>query len=95
MRRISCPLLISDIAKIAYIVQFVKDLMPTREAALCLGRGARRVNLRAKLDAVYFRLCGVTDRDDVRYIYSTFPVVERGGGGLRHLFDSMTARPNS
>jgi hypothetical protein len=37
----------------------------------------RRLMLRAKLDAVYFHLYGVTDRDDVRYIYSTFPIVER------------------
>jgi hypothetical protein len=37
----------------------------------------RRLRLRAKLDAVYFHLYGVTDRDDVRYIYSTFPIVER------------------
>ena len=37
----------------------------------------RRLMLRAKLDAIYFRLYGVTDRDDVRYIYSTFPIVER------------------
>lgn len=33
--------------------------------------------LRAKLDAVYFHLYGITKRDDVRYIYSTFPIVER------------------
>jgi len=37
----------------------------------------RRLQLRAKLDAIYFHLYGVTDRDDVRYIYSTFPIVER------------------
>ena len=37
----------------------------------------RRLFLRAKLDAVFFNLYGVTDRDDVRYIYSTFPIVER------------------
>jgi len=37
----------------------------------------RRLKLRTKLDAVYFHLYGVTDRDDVRYIYSTFPIVER------------------
>ena len=37
----------------------------------------RRQRLRAKLDAVYFHLYGVIGRDDVRYIYSTFPVVER------------------
>ena len=37
----------------------------------------RRLLLRAKLDAVYFHLYGITDRDDVRYVYSTFPIVER------------------
>ena len=37
----------------------------------------RRLRLRAKLDAVHFHLYGVTDRDDIRYIYSTFPIVER------------------
>jgi hypothetical protein len=36
-----------------------------------------RLNLRAKLDAVYFGLYGVTDREDVRHVYSTFPLVER------------------
>jgi hypothetical protein len=40
--------------------------------------------LRAKLDALYFILYGVFDsadpaqsRDDIRYMYSTFPIVER------------------
>lgn len=37
----------------------------------------RRLKLRAKLDALFFHLYGVTNRDDVRYIYSTFPIVER------------------
>ena len=37
----------------------------------------RRLQLRAKLDAVFFYLYGVTNRDDIRYIYSTFPIVER------------------
>lgn len=44
----------------------------------------RRLRLRAKLDAVYFILYGIYDpddaegsRDDIRYIYSTFPIVER------------------
>ena len=37
----------------------------------------RRLHLRAKLDALFFHLYGVTDRDDIRYIYSTFPIVER------------------
>ena len=37
----------------------------------------RRLHLRAKLDALFFHLYGVTDRDDVRYIFSTFPIVEQ------------------
>ena len=37
----------------------------------------RRLHLRAKLDALYFHLYGVTDHDDIRYIYSTFPIMER------------------
>lgn len=37
----------------------------------------RRLNLRAKLDATYFHLYGVTNRNDIQYIYSTFPIVER------------------
>ncbi len=37
----------------------------------------RRLMLRAKLDALYFHLYGVTDRDDISYIYSTFPIVEK------------------
>jgi hypothetical protein len=42
-------------------------------------QGAR--HLRARLDAVFFHLYGVTDRDDVRYVYSTFPIVERQEAG--------------
>ena len=44
----------------------------------------RRLRLRAKLDGLYFILYGIFDpsdpaqsRDDIRYIYSTFPGVER------------------
>ncbi len=37
----------------------------------------RRLKLRAKLDAIFFHLYGITNRDDVRYIYSTFPIIER------------------
>jgi hypothetical protein len=38
---------------------------------------AERRHLRARLDALYFILYGVTDGDDIRYILSTFPIVER------------------
>ena len=37
----------------------------------------RRLGLRTMLDAVFFHLYGVTDRGEVRYIYSTFPIAER------------------
>jgi len=37
----------------------------------------RRQRLRAKLDAIFFHLYGITNRDDVRYVYSTFPILER------------------
>ena len=37
----------------------------------------RRLHLKAKLDAVFFHLYGITDRDDIGCIYSTFPIVER------------------
>jgi hypothetical protein len=44
----------------------------------------RRLQLRAKIDAVFFILYGVFDpsdasrsRDDIRFIYGTFPTVER------------------
>ena len=37
----------------------------------------RRIHLRAKLDAVFFHLYGIIGRDDIRYIYSTFPIVRR------------------
>lgn len=34
-----------------------------------------RAHLRARLDALYFLLYGITDRDDVRYILESFPIV--------------------
>lgn len=36
----------------------------------------RRAQLRAQLDAIYFHLYEI-ERDDVEYIMSTFPIVER------------------
>ena len=36
-----------------------------------------RRHLRARLDALYFHLYGVTDEADIRYVLSTFPIVER------------------
>lgn len=40
-------------------------------------REEHRLVLRAKLDAVFFHLYGITDRKDIRYIYSTFSTMER------------------
>ena len=37
----------------------------------------RRLRLRARLDALFFHLYGIADRDDVRHIYATFPIVQR------------------
>jgi hypothetical protein len=36
-----------------------------------------RRHLRARLDALYFHLYGITDEADIRYILSTFPIVEK------------------
>ena len=64
-----------DMAPFAHDMGYVDDagaVMPP-----FLWDEERRLRLRAKLDAVYFHLYGITDRDDVRYVYSTFPIVER------------------
>ena len=45
-----------------------------------------RRQLRARLDALYFILYGITDEDDIRYILSTFPIVERKD---REAFDGV------
>ncbi len=58
----------------------------------------RRRRLRAKLDAVFFHLYGVTDRDDVRYVHSTFPIVERqetAAYGRHRSFDLCLAYMNA
>jgi hypothetical protein len=47
----------------------------------------RRAGLRADLDAFFFRLYGIDDRDDVEYILETFQTQTAGdadGGGLKH-----------
>jgi hypothetical protein len=36
-----------------------------------------RAHARAKLDALFFQLYGVTEESDVTHIFSTFPIVER------------------
>lgn len=46
-----------------------------------------RAHLRARLDALYLLLYGIADRDDVRYILGTFPILreqdERAFGRYR------------
>ncbi|MCY4055904.1 MAG: Eco57I restriction-modification methylase domain-containing protein [Cyanobacteria bacterium MAG CAR4_bin_6] len=37
----------------------------------------RRLHLRARLDALFFLLYGITDEEEIHYIYSTFPVMQR------------------
>ena len=59
----------------------------------------RRLPLRSKLDAAFFHLYGVTNRDDIRYIYSTFPIVERqekaAYGGVYHSCELCLAWMNA
>ena len=63
------------------MVPFARDMGHLDEAGKVLPPfpwdADRRLQLRAKLDALYFHLYGVTNRDDIRYIYSTFPIVQR------------------
>ena len=49
----------------------------------------RRLHLRAKLDAVFFYLYGIVDRDDVRYIFSTFPIGESQEVGTYGVYQSL------
>lgn len=37
----------------------------------------RRLHLRARLDALFFLLYGITSETEIRYIYSTFPILQR------------------
>ena len=64
-----------DMAPFARDMGHVDDLGEVKPPFIW--NGERRLVLRSKLDAIFFHLYGVTDRDDIRYIYSTFPIVER------------------
>ncbi len=48
-----------------------------------------RLKRRAKLDALYFILYGLTNRDDVEYIYSTFPIVREAELKAHKLYLSL------
>ena len=37
----------------------------------------RRLQLRARLDALFFLLYGITNETEIRYIYSTFPILQK------------------
>jgi hypothetical protein len=64
-----------DMAPFARDMSYVnKD--GTVKPPIIWSEGERR-HLRARLDALYFILYGVTNEDDIRYILSTFPIVER------------------
>ncbi len=75
-----------DLAQFARDMGYVDDLGEAKPPFIW--DEDRRLKLRAKLDAVYFCLYGVTDRDDVRYIYSTFPIVEREEMGVFNRYRS-------
>jgi hypothetical protein len=64
-----------DMAPFARDLGFVDDRGNVKEPFIW--DEERRLKLLAKLDAIYFHLYGITNRDDVRDIYSTFPILER------------------
>lgn len=71
-----------DMAPFAHDLGYVDDAGEVRSPFAW--NEERRLHLRAKLDALYFILYGIFDptdpaqsRYDIRYIYSTFPIVER------------------
>ncbi len=63
-----------DMAPFARDMGYVDDAGEVR--APFVWNEERRLRLRAKLDAVFFHLYGVADRDEAAYVYSTFPIVE-------------------
>jgi hypothetical protein len=65
----------SDMASFARDMAYIDESGNTKNPFVW--NEEKRLNLRAKLDAVYFHLYGITDRSDVRYIYSNFPILER------------------
>jgi hypothetical protein len=73
-----------DIAPFAQDMGYVNDDGSVKPPVMW-NDGERR-HLRARLDALYFNLYGITDEDDIRYILSTFPIVERKD---REAFDGV------
>ncbi len=64
-----------DMAPFARAMGFVDQEGKTKSPFLW--NDDKRIALRSKIDAVFFHLYGVTEREDIRYIYSTFPIVEK------------------
>jgi len=64
-----------DMAPFARDMGYVDDNGEVRSPFIWNEEG--RLRVRAKLDALYFHLYGITDRVDVSYIYSTFPIIQR------------------
>ena len=62
-----------DMAPFARDMDYVEDTGDVK--APYLWDEERRLHLFAKLDAVFFHLYGITDREDVRYVFSTFPII--------------------
>ncbi|MCY4205816.1 MAG: restriction endonuclease [Bacteroidetes bacterium] len=49
----------------------------------------RRLSLRAKLDAIFFHLYGITSAEDIRYIYETFPIIRKKEEGQWGQYQSL------
>jgi hypothetical protein len=72
-------LIVDSVLRISYtsfdLESFARNLRYEKEPFLW--DETERSHLKARLDALFFHLYGITDEADVRYILSTFPTVER------------------
>jgi hypothetical protein len=73
-----------DMAEVAQEMSYVDS--DGKAKAPFVWREPERRHLRARLDAIHFVLYGITDEQDIRYILSTFPILERKD---RELFDGV------
>lgn len=55
----------------------------------------RRFDIQAKLDAIFFILYGITTREDIRHVYSTFPKVTPEGDGSSSAVDRCLIHLNA
>ena len=68
------PRLLDAVARLTNTSDSVKDFIKNIEREhLCVNDARERIEIRAWIDAVYFRLFGF-DADEVSYVFDTFPI---------------------